>query len=152
MEVRAIICIFIGTSCPRSRSTRRGKSRRSSVLGSLQPTPATLLCLTKIGKLSNAFDTLILRSIYCRYRELLLFLPSCLSYLPLFYRAGREIQELQKELERQKTDAQEAKKALEDMVKEEGVQKGELDPDEVTHQRNNPFPCMTHGALETRQK
>lgn len=44
----------------------------------------------------------------------------------------REIEELKKELDRQKRESDEAKKALEDKVAEEMVQKGELDADEVS--------------------
>ena len=46
-------------------------------------------------------------------------------------RGPREIGELKKELERQKNEAEEAKKALEDKIAEEMVLKGELDADEV---------------------
>jgi len=44
----------------------------------------------------------------------------------------REIGELKKELERQKNEAEQAKKALEDKIAEEMVLKGELDADEVS--------------------
>lgn len=44
----------------------------------------------------------------------------------------REIGELKKELERQKREADEAKKALEDKIAQELVLKGELDADEVS--------------------
>ncbi|CAM9710007.1 unnamed protein product, partial [Hapterophycus canaliculatus] len=43
----------------------------------------------------------------------------------------REIGELKKELERQKLEAEDAKKALEDKIAEEMIQKGELDADEA---------------------
>lgn len=44
----------------------------------------------------------------------------------------REIEDLTKELERQKLEALEAKKALEDKIAEEMIQKGELNADEVS--------------------
>ncbi len=47
-------------------------------------------------------------------------------------RCSREIGELKKELERQKDEAELAKKALEDKIAEEMVLKGELDADEVS--------------------
>lgn len=46
-------------------------------------------------------------------------------------RCPREIGELKEELERQKKEAEQAKKALEDKIAEELVLKGELDADEV---------------------
>ena len=59
---------------------------------------------------------------------------------PLPCLAKSEIQELRKELERQKADAQEAKKALENRIIEERVRSGELDPDEVSRERINRCP------------
>lgn len=46
-------------------------------------------------------------------------------------RHPREIGELREKLERQRDEAEKAKKALEDKIAEEMVLKGELDADEV---------------------
>lgn len=58
----------------------------------------------------------------------------------LLPRCSREIGELKKELERQKNEAEQAKKALEDKIAEEMVLKGELDADEVRGVRRTKWP------------
>ena len=94
------------------------------------PGSLTLCSIEYFERPSSDLNDVLIVLLSAKGSRLETYLPPLSRDLPW---PPREIGELRKELERQREEAAQAKKALEDKIAEELVLKGELDADEVRH-------------------